>query len=34
MPKPPNVLMIVSDQQRRDTVGAYGSRLCRTPYRK
>jgi len=27
----PNVLMIVSDQQRRDTVGVYGSRLCRTP---
>jgi arylsulfatase A-like enzyme len=28
---PPNVLVIVTDQQRRDTVGAYGSRLCRTP---
>ena len=27
----PNVLMIVTDQQRRDTVGAYGSTLCRTP---
>lgn len=27
----PNVLMVVTDQQRRDTVGAYGSPLCRTP---
>ncbi len=27
----PNILMIVSDQQRRDSVGAYGSPICRTP---
>ena len=31
MPQPPNILLIVSDQQRRDTVGAYGSAICRTP---
>jgi arylsulfatase A-like enzyme len=29
--KPPNILLIVTDQQRRDTVGAYGSPICRTP---
>ena len=27
----PNILMIVTDQQRVDTVGAYGSKVCRTP---
>lgn len=27
----PNILMIVTDQQRRDTVGVYGSEMCRTP---
>jgi arylsulfatase A-like enzyme len=27
----PNILLIVTDQQRRDTVGAYASPLCRTP---
>lgn len=27
----PNIVMIVTDQQRLDTVGAYGSRICRTP---
>jgi len=26
-----NILLIVTDQQRRDTVGAYGGNLCRTP---
>jgi arylsulfatase A-like enzyme len=29
--RPPNILLIVTDQQRRDTVGAYGSPICRTP---
>ncbi|MEO1102801.1 MAG: sulfatase-like hydrolase/transferase, partial [Pseudomonadota bacterium] len=29
--RPPNIVLIVTDQQRRDTVGAYGSRICRTP---
>jgi arylsulfatase A-like enzyme len=29
--KSPNVLLIVSDQQRRDTIGAYGSRIAQTP---
>ena len=29
--RPPNLLLIVTDQQRRDTVGAYGSPICRTP---
>jgi arylsulfatase A-like enzyme len=28
----PNILMIVTDQQRRDTIGAYGSNICRTPH--
>ncbi|MEM7775313.1 MAG: sulfatase-like hydrolase/transferase [Pseudomonadota bacterium] len=28
----PNILMVVTDQQRRDTVGAYGSTICRTPH--
>ncbi len=27
----PNILMIVTDQQRRDTIGAYGSPICTTP---
>ncbi len=27
----PNVLVIVTDQHRCDTIGAYGSRVCRTP---
>lgn len=27
----PNIVLVVTDQQRRDTVGAYGSTLCRTP---
>ncbi len=27
----PNIVMIVTDQQRIDTVGAYGSQICRTP---
>jgi arylsulfatase A-like enzyme len=27
----PNILMIVTDQQRRDTIGAYGSQVCQTP---
>ena len=31
MPKHPNILMVVTDQQRRDTIGAYGSAICRTP---
>lgn len=28
----PNILMIVTDQQRRDTIGAYGSSIVRTPH--
>jgi arylsulfatase A-like enzyme len=28
----PNILMIVTDQQRRDSIGAYGSTGCRTPH--
>ena len=32
MPSLPNIVMIVTDQQRRDTVGAYGSKICRTPH--
>ena len=31
MAQRPNILMIVTDQQRRDTIGAYGSAICRTP---
>lgn len=27
----PNILMVVSDQQRIDSVGAYGSKVCKTP---
>jgi arylsulfatase A-like enzyme len=27
----PNILMIVTDQQRRDTIGAYGSQIAQTP---
>jgi arylsulfatase A-like enzyme len=27
----PNILMIVTDQQRRDTIGAYGSQVAQTP---
>ena len=27
----PNIIFIVTDQQRVDTVGAYGSKVCRTP---
>jgi len=27
----PNILMIVTDQQRRDTIGAYGSTIAQTP---
>ncbi len=27
----PNILFIITDQQRRESVGAYGSPLCRTP---
>lgn len=27
----PNLLLITTDQQRADTVGAYGNRVCRTP---
>nr|NIO72365.1 sulfatase-like hydrolase/transferase [Anaerolineae bacterium] len=29
--KKPNILLIVTDQQRRDTIGAYGSRIAQTP---
>lgn len=29
--KKPNILMIVTDQQRRDTIGAYGSPIAQTP---
>jgi arylsulfatase A-like enzyme len=30
-PAPPNVLVIVLDQERVDALGAYGSQVCRTP---
>lgn len=30
--KKPNILLIVTDQQRRDTIGAYGGRLVKTPH--
>ena len=30
--RPTNILLIVTDQQRIDTVGAYGSTICRTPH--
>jgi len=29
--KKPNILLFVTDQQRRDTIGAYGSPICKTP---
>lgn len=28
----PNILLILVDQVRRDSVGCYGSRICRTPF--
>lgn len=28
----PNILLILSDQQRRDTLGCYGASQCRTPH--
>ena len=31
MAKQPNILFIVTDQQRRDTIGAYGSSIAQTP---
>lgn len=31
-PRLPNIVLVVTDQQRRDTVGAYGSTICRTPH--
>ena len=31
MPTPPNVLILMVDQQRYDSCGCYGSRVCRTP---
>ena len=31
MTEKPNILLIVTDQQRRDTIGAYGSQLVQTP---
>ncbi|MGI9523682.1 MAG: sulfatase-like hydrolase/transferase [Hyphomicrobiaceae bacterium] len=31
MDRRPNIVLIVTDQQRRDTVGAYGSEICQTP---
>ena len=27
----PNIVLFVTDQQRRDTIGAYGSTICKTP---
>lgn len=27
----PNIVFIVTDQQRLDTIGAYGSPICKTP---
>ena len=32
MPARPNVLLILTDQQRRDTIGCYGAPQCRTPH--
>ncbi len=29
--KRPNIMLILTDQQRRDSLGCYGSRVCRTP---
>lgn len=31
MQKRPNFVVFITDQQRRDTIGAYGSPICRTP---
>jgi arylsulfatase len=31
MTEQPNILLITTDQQRRDTIGAYGSQIVRTP---
>ena len=31
MPKPPNILLIVADELRADTLSAYGNPVCRTP---
>ncbi len=31
MARRPNIVLIVTDQQRRDTIGAYGSLICKTP---
>lgn len=31
MPKPPNIILITSDQQRRDSLAAYGATVTRTP---
>jgi arylsulfatase A-like enzyme len=28
---PPNIVMVVADQERSDVLGCYGSRICRTP---
>jgi arylsulfatase A-like enzyme len=28
---PPNIVMVVADQERADVLGCYGSRICRTP---
>ena len=28
----PNIVLVVTDQQRRDSIGAYGSTICRTPH--
>lgn len=32
MSKKPNILFIVTDQQRKDTLSAYGESICQTPY--
>ena len=31
MPQARNILLILTDQQRKDTIGAYGNTFARTP---
>ncbi|MBC7257362.1 MAG: sulfatase-like hydrolase/transferase, partial [Chloroflexi bacterium] len=31
MPDKPNILLFLTDQQRRDSLGCYGNPICRTP---
>lgn len=32
MPDRPNILLLLTDQQRRDSLGCYGNPICRTPH--